>query len=187
MAGRTRWLLGELWIDMKMILQANNKPLNLRNVLWAWSACDGFILLIMFRTRQRFRRYHIPVVNRLIRMMETVLFAIELANDAELGQGVYFMHTVGTVLGGDTKIGDGCLLLGNNTLGQAEVQGYPRIGARTIIGAGARVLGKIEVGADCMVGANAVVVSDVPAGKIALGIPARVVGDNKNIAPPAVT
>src|ERR1700712_2545516 len=97
---RGRWLVSELLIDLKMILQACDRPANLRNVLWALSACDGFILLMMFRTRQRFRRYHIPVANRLVRMMETALFAIELSNDAELGQGVYFMHTVGTVVGG---------------------------------------------------------------------------------------
>jgi serine O-acetyltransferase len=172
-----------LWIDLKMILAANEKPLNLRNALWAISSCDGFILLMMYRTRKWTRRLHIPIANRFIRMMETALFAVEISNDAELGRGVFFMHTVGTVIGGDSKIGDGCLLLGNNTLGQAERIGYPRIGAGTIIGAGVRVLGKIEVGENCALGANAVVVSDVPAGKVALGIPARVVGDNKRVIP----
>jgi serine O-acetyltransferase len=180
---RKQWLVRELWTDMKMILETCDRPPNLRNIVWALSACDGFILLMLFRTRQRFRRYHIPFVNRTMRLLETALFAIELANDAELGQGVYFMHTVGTVVGGDSKLGDGCILLGNNTIGQAEQPGYPRIGARTIIGAGARVLGKIEVGENCLVGANAVVVGDVPGGKVVLGIPARIAGDNKKNAP----
>jgi len=166
-----------------MILPVCNRSLTLRNVLWAMFACDGFILLMMFRTRQWCRRHHIPVVNRVMRLMETALFAIELANDAELGHGVYFMHTVGTVIGGDSKLGDGCILLGSITLGQATQQGYPQVGARTVIGAGARLLGKIEIGADCAIGANAVVVDHVPEAKVALGVPARVVGDNPNRLP----
>ena len=93
-----------------------------------------------------------------------------------------FMHTVGTVVGSQSKLGDRCVLLGNNTIGSGENGGAPRIGAGTILGAGVRVLGDIEIGENCAVGANAVVVKDIPAGKIAVGIPARVIKDNR---PPA--
>ncbi len=172
------WLVGDIWLDLKMILAYWNRPLSLRNILWAFLACDGFIILVMFRTRQWFRRHHIPFVNRFIRLLETALFSIELGNDIELGHGVFFMHSVGTVVGGDAKIGDACIFLGNNTIGANTEPGCPRIGARTVIGAGARVLGRIEIGADCVLGANAVIVHDIPAGKVAVGIPARVTGDN---------
>jgi serine O-acetyltransferase len=165
-----------------MILAYWDKPQNLRNILWAVLACDGFIILMMFRTRRWFRRHHIPFVNRILRLLETALFSIELGNDIELGHGVFFMHSVGTVIGGDAKIGDACIFLGNNTIGGSTEPGCPRIGPRTIIGAGARVLGKIEVGEDCVLGANAVVVDDIPAGKVAVGIPARVAGDNPKIS-----
>lgn len=172
-----------IWLDLSVILSRLDRAPTLRNALWACVACDGFMVLLMFRFRQWCRRHHIPLVNRMVRLLESALFAIELANDAELGRGVFFMHTVGTVVGGDAKIGAGCILLGSITLGQAERQGYPTIGANTVVGAGARVLGKIEVGENCVLGANAVVVDHVPAGKVALGIPARVVGDNKNPLP----
>lgn len=109
-----------------------------------------------------------------------MFFAIELGNDIELGPGVFFLHSVGTVVGGDAKIGEGCVFLGNNTVGSSGGPGAPRIGARTVIGAGARVLGKIVIGEDCILGANTVVVDDIPAGKVAMGIPARVTGDNPN-------
>jgi serine O-acetyltransferase len=173
------WLVRAIWLDMKLILAYWNRPQNLRNVLWALFACDGFIILMMFRIRQWFRRHHIPLVNRIIRFMETAFFSIELGNDVELGRGVFFMHSVGTVVGGDAKIGDACVFLGNNTIGASGEPGCPRIGARTVIGAGARVLGKIEIGEGCILGANAEVVHDVPAGKVAMGIPARVTGDAK--------
>jgi serine O-acetyltransferase len=74
------------------------------------------------------------------------------------------------------------VLLGNITIGSAESGGAPRIGARTILGAGVRVLGDIEIGENCAVGANAVVLASIPAGKVAVGIPARVVKDNRPIS-----
>jgi serine O-acetyltransferase len=42
-----------------------------------------------------------------------------------------------------------------------------------MIGAGAKVLGPITLGDAVQVGANAVVTHDVPAGYVAVGIPAR--------------
>jgi serine O-acetyltransferase len=41
-----------------------------------------------------------------------------------------------------------------------------------VIGAGAKILGQIEIGDHCYVGANAVVRTSVPAGCIAVGVPA---------------
>jgi serine O-acetyltransferase len=175
------WLVREIWLDITSILAYWKRPHTLRNVLWALFACDAVSILIMFRVRQWFRRHHIPLVNRIIRMFETALFAIELGNDVELGRGVFFMHSVGTVVGGDAKIGDACIFLGNNTIGANGEPGCPRIGAGTVIGAGARVLGKIEIGENCVLGANAVVVDHVPAGKVAVGIPARIAGDNPQL------
>ena len=42
-------------------------------------------------------------------------------------------------------------------------------------GQGAKVLGAVHLGDHCRIGANAVVTRDVPAGTVAIGIPARVV------------
>jgi serine O-acetyltransferase len=178
------WLLSDLWLDLRIILQRYNRPQNLRNIVWVLFASDGFAILTLFRLRKWCRRHHIPLVSRILRMVETALFAVEIGNDVELGRGVFFMHSVGTVIGGTSHLGDGCILLGSNTIGQNKLPGYPRIGARTVIGAGARVLGVIRVGDDCVIGANAVVLADVPDGKVAVGIPARVVGDNKDPLPP---
>jgi serine O-acetyltransferase len=172
-------LIGDLRADIEHILEYLKLNPTLRNVTWVVLACDSFAISTLFRTRQWCRRKGVPGVSRVLRALETGLFAIELGNDIELGRGVYFLHTVGTVVGGDAKIGDGCVFLGNITIGGEGSVTAPRIGARTVIGAGARVLGDIVVGENCMLGANAVVVDDVPAGKVVVGIPARVVGDNR--------
>jgi serine O-acetyltransferase len=43
-----------------------------------------------------------------------------------------------------------------------------------VVGAGAKLLGPVWIGDDAQVGANAVVLKDVPAGAIAVGVPARI-------------
>jgi serine acetyltransferase len=164
--------------DMYMILAYENRPATLKNYLWIWLACDAFAILVSFRLRKLLRRWRIPFLNRLIRLWQTAFYAIELGMDIELGHGVYFVHSVGTVVGGDAKIGEGCVFFGNNTIGAARFKGSPVIGAHTVIGAGVRILGTINVGPYCFLGANAVVVDDIEEGKIAVGIPARVIADN---------
>lgn len=165
--------------DIRMILAYENRTPNLRNYLWIWLACDAFAVLFSFRVRKLCRRWRIPFMNRLLRLWQTAFYAIELGIDIELGHGVYFVHTVGTVVGGDAKIGEGCVFFGNNTIGAARFQGSPVIGPHTVIGAGVRVLGPIQVGAYSFLGANAVVVDHIPEGKVAVGIPARVIADNE--------
>ncbi|MEG4329661.1 serine acetyltransferase, partial [Microcoleus sp. herbarium5] len=43
------------------------------------------------------------------------------------------------------------------------------------VGAGAKILGKVNLGDDVNIGANAVVLSDIPAGQTAVGIPAKII------------
>jgi len=66
------------------------------------------------------------------------------------------------------------VFLGSNTLGSNKSGGYPTIGHRVVIGAGARIIGPVHIGDDAVIGANAVVLRDVPAGASAAGVPAVV-------------
>jgi serine O-acetyltransferase len=103
------------------------------------------------------------------------LFGIEIGKDVTLGHGVYFVHTSGIVIGGDSRIGNRVRFYGSNTIGTAKDNGYPVIEDDVWIGAGARILGPITIGAGARIGANAVVLTSVPAGAVAVGIPAKVV------------
>jgi len=135
---------------------------------------DSFTILALERTRAAGRRLHLIGINRVIRLTETALFGIEIGKGVRLGEGIYFVHTVGTVIGGDAVIGDRVVFMGNNTVGTARGDGYPVIEDDVVLGAGARVLGPIRVGAGSVVGANAVVLRDVPPRSLAVGIPAEV-------------
>jgi serine O-acetyltransferase len=50
------------------------------------------------------------------------------------------------------------------------------VGNRVQIGAGAKILGRVNVGDDVIIGANAVVVHDVPPNAAVGGVPARLLG-----------
>jgi serine O-acetyltransferase len=84
------------------------------------------------------------------------------------------------VIHGNSEIGDDSILRQGCTLGNKSLDrphDAPKLGKRVNVGAGAKILGAITVGDDAVIGANSVVLKDVPAGMIAVGLPAM------NIAP----
>ncbi len=135
---------------------------------------DGYKVLVTTRLRESARRWHVPGANHLLRLATTVLYGIEIGNEIELGDGVNFAHTLGTVIGGTSKVGARVKFMGNNTVGTAKDNGCPVIEDDVVVGCGARILGPIRIGKGAFIGANAVVLSDVPAGAVVSGIPARV-------------
>ena len=163
-----------LWEDALHLAAAARLARTPRNA-WRMIRTDAYWLLLLFRMRSIVLAWRIPIVNRVLRMMQMVFGGVELGNDITLGRGVYFIHSLGTVVGGTARIGDRVRFLGCNTVGTASDNGYPVIEDDVEIGCGARVLGPVRVGAGVVIGANAVVLSDVPAGAVVVGAPARVV------------
>ena len=144
-----------------------------RGVLREAVANDSFQILVLTRVREGARRLRVPGVNHLLRRVQTVVYGLEIGNGVTLGEGVWFVHPIGTVVGGDAKVGRRVRFMGNNTIGTVRDDGCPTIGDDVVIGAGARVLGPIHIGAGAVIGANAVVLEDVPPGATVVGIPAR--------------
>ena len=95
---------------------------------------------------------------------------------ARIGRGVLFAHPVGVVIGDGTIIGKDCIIYQNVTLGKRSlgVGGYPVVGDRVVIFAGAQVVGDIELADDVTVGALSLVTDScqVPGSRL-VGIPAR--------------
>jgi len=134
---------------------------------------DSFAVLAFTRAREAARRYHVVGMNRALRLAQTALYAIEIGKDVEMGRGVYFVHTVGTVVGGTARVGARVRFMGNNTIGTAKDNGCPVIEDDVVVGCGARILGPVRIGARAIIGANSVVLEDVPPDTIVVGAPAR--------------
>jgi serine O-acetyltransferase len=105
-------------------------------------------------------------------------YGIELEYCTKVGRRVAIDHHSGIVVNGYAEIGDECRLRQNVTIGIKTLDdpdGAPRLGRGVDVGAGAVILGRIEIGDGAQIGANAVVLQDVPAGGLAVGVPARII------------
>ncbi|HEX5660790.1 MAG TPA: hypothetical protein VFX59_26535 [Polyangiales bacterium] len=104
------------------------------------------------------------------------LYGIELPYSAKVGRRVIFEHQHGIVVHGETVIGDDCIIRQGVTLGIRNMDRLteaPVLGRGVNVGAGAKVIGAVHVGDGAAIGANAVVLKDVPAGALAIGVPAQ--------------
>lgn len=110
------------------------------------------------------------------------LTGIEIHPGATIGQRVFIDHGMGVVIGETAVIGDDCTLYHGVTLGGTswrKGKRHPTLEPGVVIGAGAKVLGPVTIGREAKIGSNAVVVKDVPAGATAVGIPARILDQEK--------
>jgi serine O-acetyltransferase len=161
--------------DARHLAIAAGAPAGARHVVSTALTQDSYLILVLWRLRCGARRWRLPGVNHLLRRLQTVIFGIELGNDITLGRGVFFVHPIGIVVGGQARVGDRVRFMGSNTVGTAKDNGCPVVEDDAVLGAGARVLGPVRVGARAVIGANAVVLTDIPADAVAVGMPARVI------------
>lgn len=106
-----------------------------------------------------------------------------LPPSAQIGKGVIFGYSgLAIVIHKRAVVGDRVVIGPNVTIGgRSGFELVPEIGDDVIIGAGARILGPVTIGSGARIGANAVVITDVPAGGIAVGVPAKVVRVGKKV------
>ena len=136
----------------------------------------------------RFGNWRMRIGNKIIRAPFSVLYrmmfryvrnhyGIELPYSAVIGRRVVIEHQGCIVIHGNSRIGDDSIIRQGVTLGNKTLlapMDAPTLGKRVNVGAGAKILGAVNIGDGATVGANSVVVHDVPAGSLAVGIPARV-------------
>ena len=110
------------------------------------------------------------------------LTGIEIHPGATIGHRVFIDHGMGVVIGETAVIGDDCTLYHGVTLGGTswnKGKRHPTLEQGVVIGAGAKVLGPIIIGKNAKIGSNAVVVKNVPENATAVGIPARILEEEK--------
>ncbi len=166
--------------DLKQLTLASKTSPGFKGILWILGGTDAYWILFLHRLRTVCKRNHIPILGRVCRIVLLAAFGIEISANAKIGHGVYFVHSVGVVIGGTSVVGARTLFLGSNTLGTVDCEKYPSVGCDVVIGAGARLLDGVQVGDGCMIGANAVVTKDVPSNSVAVGIPARAIPKKSN-------
>src|SRR5674476_853641 len=150
---------------------------------WEVITCyPGFHALRIHRIANWLWHRNLRWLGRLVSHIGRFLTGIEIHPGATIGRRVFIDHGMGVVIGETAVIGDDCTLYHGVTLGGTswnKGKRHPTLENGVVIGAGAKVLGPIIVGANAKIGSNAVVVKDVPAGATAVGIPARILDQEK--------
>jgi serine O-acetyltransferase len=143
-------------------------------VLFTYS---GFHAILIYRLNHVLQKMGIPFIPRLISQIARFLTGIEIHPAAEIAEGFFIDHGMGVVIGETTIIGKNCSLFQGVTLGgtgKEKGKRHPTLKDNVVVGAGAKILGKIVIGNNVYVGANAVVLKDVPDNCTVVGIPGRI-------------
>lgn len=129
-------------------------------------------------TRIKFIRLPWAAIHLILSKISEMLFGIYLGRDAKIGRRLIIEHFGCIIVHNNAIIGDDVVLRQGVTIGIRHIKrphDAPIIGSRVEVGAGAVILGLIQIGDDARIGANAVVLRDVPAGGIAVGVPATII------------
>ena len=114
------------------------------------------------------------------------VFAVDIHPAARIGCGILLDHATSFVVGETAIIEDDVSILHEVTLGGTGKEcgdRHPIVRSGVLIGAGAKILGRVEIGECAKVGAGSVVLSDVPAHTTVAGVPAVIVGEAREDAP----
>lgn len=99
----------------------------------------------------------------------------DLCPTTKIGIGFRMPHPQNIVIHPRVTFGVNCVVFQNVTIGTRGGQEVPTIGSDVEVGPGACILGGVIIGDGARIGANAVVLKDVPAGAMAVGVPARII------------
>src|SRR5438105_10992759 len=120
-----------------------------------------FLPVFLCRGARHAMLCRMPVIPKLLTYANLVLFGIEISPRCEIGPGVFFPHTHGTVIGA-IAIGKNATVFQGVTLGAKQLDMRfdpslrPRVGNNVTFGSGCKVLGGITIGDNVTVGANSV-------------------------------
>ena len=169
-------MFSRLRSDIQCILERDPAARSRWEVLTCY---PGLHALVLHRWAHACWTHGFKWLGRFISHMSRWLTGIEIHPGAKIGNGVFFDHGMGIVIGETAEVGDGCTIYHGVTLGGTSLykgaKRHPTLGRDVVVGAGAKVLGGFSVGDGAKVGSNAVVTKPLPPGATAVGNPARII------------
>jgi len=133
---------------------------------------------LRYRFKSKWIRIPLGIIHLPLYKLAEIICGATIGVSAKIGKRLIIEHSGAIVIHGNAVIGDDCIIRQGVTIGNKRLDdpfGAPVLGNRVNVGAGAKILGRVTIGDGADIGANAVVIKDVPAGAIAVGIPARII------------
>jgi serine O-acetyltransferase len=139
-----------------LLLQLSDRTPEFRNLYYYRLAKTGLLGVVLSRAMA------------LVYKPELTLFL----RTETIGPGLFIQHGFASGIGA-ASIGANCWINQQVTIGKDSFYGAPVIEDDVTVSAGAIILGAVTIGRGAHVGAGAVVIKDVPAGMVAVGVPAK--------------
>ena len=169
--------------DVKTVFARDPAARNLLEVMFCY---PGFHALRLHRLAHFLWQRKLRLTARLLSHVNRFLTGVEIHPGARIGRRFFLDHGMGVVIGETAEIGDDVLMYQGVVLGGTSLEKkkrHPTVENSVVIGAAAILLGPITLGEGARVGANSVVVKSVPPGATVVGVPGRVVEEER---PPVI-
>lgn len=128
----------------------------------------GFQQLAVFRCAASLHRRGLTPLAMVLCRVIRVVYSAEMHWATDVAPGILLVHGNGIVISRDARIGPGCVLFHNVTLGISRSSdghdGAPQLEDGVHVGPGAVVMGPVTIGSRSKIGPNAVVVASVQPG-----------------------
>lgn len=146
----------------------------------------GFHAISAYRASHYLWQQGRRLMARLWQSMISEAFAVDIHPAARIGRGILLDHATSFVAGETAIIHDFVSILHEVTLGgtgKEHGDRHPIVESHVLLGAGAKILGRVTIGQGAKVGAGSVVLDCVPPHTTVAGVPAVVVGQTRESSP----
>lgn len=153
-----------------------------RNKFEIITCYSGVQALLFHRINHRLWHWGLRWLARYLSTFSRWITGVEIHPAAKIGRRLFIDHGMGVVIGQTAEIGDDCTMYHGVTLGGTSWEKgkrHPTLKNNVVIGAGAKILGPITLGDKVRIGSNAVVVKSINANQTAIGVPARLLKEQK--------
>jgi serine O-acetyltransferase len=146
----------------------------------------GFLAISTYRVSHHLWNHGRRELALYFQSLASEVFSVDIHPAARIGCGILLDHATSFVVGETAIIEDDVSILHEVTLGGTGKQSgdrHPVVRSGVLLGAGAKILGRVEIGTGAKVGAGSVVLNDVAPHTTVAGVPAQVVGVSREDAP----
>ncbi len=146
----------------------------------------GFLAITTYRVSHHLWHHGRQAMALYLQSLASEVFGVDIHPAAQVGCGILLDHATSFVVGETAIIDDNVSILHEVTLGGTGKEcgaRHPIVRSGVLIGAGAKILGRVEIGEGAQIGAGSVVLKDVPPRTTVAGVPAEVVGTSREESP----
>ena len=147
----------------------------------------GFLAMTTYRLGHQMWQNERHDLAYYFQSLASEVFGVDIHPAARVGCGIFLDHATSLVIRETSIVENNVSILHEVTLGgtgKTSGDRHPIVRSEVMIGAGAKILGRVEIGQGAKIGAGSVVLDDVPPHSTVAGVPAVVVGttDSENPA-----